>query len=393
MQTGDRVYDKEHNANGYIIESGSQMSKVQYFWAKYSRLFPPRRIWQKATPDKQAWVNNTSLILTPKPIGHNKVTMFGTRSLDKLIRLICEIPYRRQGDESDIIIHYGNGHSYAGDALVINSNPIWNKYKQCNLLGNLAPKVLNDPRDGMDGNDWIVKPFQSIGGHGIANWDGMNHHGKYLQKKVTKVREFRAHCFLWANPKVPLIQEKMISDRDQLCWNKKQGSTFHYPHQIPDLGRNNLEPELVERITNMSIEALKKLKYDFGGIDFGLDDNGELFIFEVNSRMGLREMSFATYKNIMWQLYDLDIDDYKANRWEPLYRPVLPLYRPILPCPCTQSANPNDCVNPPSPYPEQTEEARGSWLKSTMGEAQECVMPKKKYQSFNLADREVNCDY
>jgi hypothetical protein len=173
----------------------------------------------------------------------------------------------------------------------------------------------------------------------------------------------------------------MITDRSQLCWNKKQGGTFHYPYS-PRSGRDDLEPELRERISDMAIEATKRLKYDFGGIDLALDEDGELWIFEVNSRMGLREMSFATYKPILWELYNIDIDDYKATRWNVPYRPIL------------NTREPDEVRMDAQDIIEQFKIAElGTYGYDDIVEAQQdgdvAVIPTK-YQSFNLADREVN---
>ena len=69
-------------------------------------------------------------------------------------------------------------------------------------------------------------------------------------------------------------------------------------------------------MTKMAVEALKKLRYDFGGIDFGMDANGKFTIFEVNSRMGLLEQSLYTYKKVFHALRTLNIAGYRRERWQ-----------------------------------------------------------------------------
>jgi hypothetical protein len=312
MQVGDRVYYQDAIGNGIIVEEKDDQLKVEFLWGKYMHRFSPRKIWQRREADKSLWLYENDLTLTPRPTQKiNSVGFGGSRSLDKLVQLISEIPQAQYGH--DITINYGSGVP-VGSQLSINLHPVYNKLEQCQLMGDLTPPSQDIPCDAM-GDDWIVKPYNSIGGRGIEEWDGENHHGKYLQQKINKVREFRVHCFLWADPMVPLIQEKMIDDRNQLCWNKKQGGRFHYLHMPLIPCQKQLDTPLINQMTIMAIDALKRLKYDFGGIDFGLDDEGKLWIFEVNSRMGLREMSLATYKQMFWQLHNLDIKRYKAERW------------------------------------------------------------------------------
>jgi hypothetical protein len=188
------------------------------------------------------------------------------------------------------------------------------------LLG-LCPETLEAPRADMSGY-WIVKPHYSVGGKGIVDWEGNNHHGKYLQRKIIKDREFRAHGFLWAKDKVPLIQEKTIGNKNQLCWNMKKGGSFKYVHE-PAIGINKLDKDTVDRITNLSILALQRLKYDMGGVDLCMDESGELFILEVNSYWGQREMTMAATKMTFGELWNIDIDEYKRTRWLPKYRPII----------------------------------------------------------------------
>jgi glutathione synthase/RimK-type ligase-like ATP-grasp enzyme len=182
--------------------------------------------------------------------------------------------------------------------------------------GLSVPEVSLDPR----GRGWIAKPYVSMGGRNIfelRRGKDLNPHTHYAQRKINKRREFRAHVFMWAENKVPLIQEKIIGDPDQLCWNKKQGGAFKYPHE-PILGRDKLKREggdLVERISKLSIDACRSLRYDLGGIDLALGKDGELYIFEINSRMGLREQSFIVYKQAFGELRTLNIEEYRNERW------------------------------------------------------------------------------
>ena len=139
----------------------------------------------------------------------------------------------------------------------------------------------------------------------------------YFQRKFNKVREFRVHCFLWMDNPVPLIQEKFIENTNQLCWNKKQGGDFKFVYQelneVPDANLLTEENRFI--MEDMSIKALKLLKYDFGGVDIGMDAEGNFKIFEVNSRMGVKEQSLFTYKRVFNALRTLNLDDYRSRRW------------------------------------------------------------------------------
>jgi hypothetical protein len=170
--------------------------------------------------------------------------------------------------------------------------------------------------------EWVIKPTVSIGGRDIRPYaDGDRAAAnEYYQMKFDKVREFRVHCFLWMDKPVQMIMEKFVDDTSQLCWNKKQGATWKFFYQ-DGLNVQGLEygvpfeQDLYDDIEIRSVEALRKLKYDFGGIDFGLDAAGNLKIFEVNSRMGLKEQSLFTYKRCFDMLRKININDYKRNRW------------------------------------------------------------------------------
>jgi hypothetical protein len=120
---------------------------------------------------------------------------------------------------------------------------------------------------------------------------------------------------------VQLIQEKFIDNRDQLCWNKKQGGFFRFAAQegMDDFANlrytTPIDMATQGKLSEASVKALKALKYDFGGIDFGMDSEGNLKIFEVNSRMGLREQSLFTYKRAFNKLRTINLNNYEYGRW------------------------------------------------------------------------------
>jgi hypothetical protein len=315
IDIGDHVYHTEVEANGIVTEIDENKKKDKYKvvfqWAKYCEAKHGAWRGMKRADRKWQYAREESLTKLDMPIdlgglGQHKVTMIGGRSLDRLFRHMTGIKRRKPRDGSDIVINYGASNTRVPNSVfMLNRNLIMDKYRQMKIMGeDLCPRSMqNTPHDK---ENWIIKPYHSIGGKGIRPAKDKVHgvdvarHGEYYQQMFNKVREFRAHCFLWEDNPVPFIQEKVIENPNQLTWNKKQGGKFRYVYQEGlDYGKfYGMDEDLIERIRELSVTALKRLGYDFGGLDFGLAGDGTLRIFEVNSRMGLRERSFFTYKQV-----------------------------------------------------------------------------------------------
>jgi hypothetical protein len=331
---GSHVYHQDVEANGIVVDyDGTKRNqfKVHFPWAKYCTILhgdwveKPR---QRGT--KWQWCSRESLTKLDIPIdmggyGQNKVTTLGKRSLDRLIRLQTGLKKRRPHDGSDIVVNYGTMFRSEDVArfpkqsiLLLNRNLVCNKLIQMKMMGEELCPISQTSEPTTPEGDWIIKPFHSIGGKGIRPDDGRGlKQGEYYQRKFNKVREFRVHCFMWTDNPVPFIQEKVIGDKDQLCWNKKQGGKFRYVYQDGlSYGKFVSDLSMASRgmMAKMATAALDKLGYDFGGIDFGMDSTGNFKIFEVNSRMGLRERSFFTYKQVLSALKALNIREYKEKR-------------------------------------------------------------------------------
>jgi len=326
FKLGDAVWHKEYKANGFVVEDDpyGESVRIMFPWAKHCKKIPygryrgfkyPERKWCWATPDEISNIPRFNLFDNHR----NKVSVVGGNFLDNLIRAQTNFPRRKPNDGSDIILAYGIGNTRCpNNILVLNRNIVTNKFQQQQLLGpDIGLMSINNGHVQMK-ERWIIKPIHSIGGKGIR--EAKNSHinyREYYQEKFPKVREFRAHVFLWCDDPLACIQEKKIDNKDQLCWNEKQGSTFFSPY-APEHRWFKLEredPGLSERIRDLSIRALKAIKYDFGGIDIGMDAKGNLKIFEVNSRMGFKERTARVYKRVFWDLLDLDINKYKKERW------------------------------------------------------------------------------
>ena len=325
-QVGDRVYHTGVRANGFVEEIDDTKTrdkyKVRFYWGKYCDIRHGRWTDRPERGDKWQWCEEKYLVVTDwyhRSLILNKITSIGGRSLDRLIRRVCEIGRRKRNDGSDVVISYGQGnHRVPERVFMLNRGTILDKHFQCKLMGDMAPECSLAYPDKPE--EWIIKPCVSMGGKNIRTIENgdVARGGEYYQKRFNKVREFRVHCFLWLDNPVPFIQEKIIDDKNQLCWNKKQGGRFWYIYQegldLPHQDKLSLANRNI--MTKMAVEALKKLRYDFGGIDFGMDANGKFTIFEVNSRMGLLEQSLYTYKKVFHALRTLNIAGYRRERWQ-----------------------------------------------------------------------------
>lgn len=314
LSIGDRVYHKGAAGNGVIVTINNDYSRDKYgilfFWKKYKKM-QLHNLNGFLDNNMGVWASRDKIIKTPLSNNRNhRVAIPGGKSLDKLIRKICELP--RNTLNSGVAINYGTYRNALYDVFTINRNLMSNKYEQCmNMLGQGidAPKTELSPFSSC-----IQKPFYSIGGKNINEYrEGDIRYG-YFQEKVNKRREFRAHVFLWGNTQVPLIQEKTVDDISQLTWNKKTGGKFTTVYQN-HTNKQLINNDLIRRISTLSVAATKSIKYDMGGVDLALDSENNLYVFEINSRMGLRERSFITYKQLFWELYNLNVDEYKNNRY------------------------------------------------------------------------------
>jgi len=311
------VYHRRLHANGYIERTDDtkrrDIHKVRFFWGKYADIphKDDRGKWMWCDPD------NLRVMSDVYWQGSNQISMIGNRSLDRLIRKVCCIARRSSHDGSDIVINYGNSnHHVPENIFTVNRTLLLNKYEQTILLREIAPESTHNWAP--DYQNWILKPMRSFAGRGIMQYTGSIPYTHYIQRRVNKVREFRAHVFLWNDEMVPMINEKRLPEekRNQLCWNEHQGATFFIPyaplHKFHKLERE--EPELLQRLKETAVEACKRLHYDFGGVDLAVDDQNNIYVFEVNSRMGIKERSLWVYKHALNRLRSININHYKERR-------------------------------------------------------------------------------
>jgi hypothetical protein len=108
VEIGDRVYHKGTPGNGIIRYINHDLRRdrygVEFFWASHKDEAGLHDLGGRLSGPMGKWCSNDSLVLLPTGVGPNRVTMIGGRSLDRLIRMVCEIPRRRPRDGSDIVM-------------------------------------------------------------------------------------------------------------------------------------------------------------------------------------------------------------------------------------------------------------------------------------------------
>jgi hypothetical protein len=170
-----------------------------------------------------------------------------------------------------------------------------------------------------DPNRWIIKPYASQGGAGIRTYEGGRLNSAfYLQKRVNKLREFRAHVGLWLNFPVFTIQEKkpkpelwqeVLSDspyqwpatryhreRLPLTWNINSGFYLRRSTTPEDRAEKLSRFPLFRRIEEVAIKAVRALGYQYGAVDILMDEDRNLWVVEINSHPAIKnENSKALY--------------------------------------------------------------------------------------------------
>ena len=170
----------------------------------------------------------------------------------------------------------------------------------CRNMGVSPADYARDP-DG-----WIIKPYASQGGVGIRPYRGGNiPSGHYLQKKVNKFREFRAHVGLWLPDPVFTIQEKKpkpelweqifsVTEYEwpageiqrealPLTWNINSGFYLRRSTTPENRAQKVARFPLFRRIEELAIKAVKALGYQYGAVDIMMDEDRQLWVSEVNS--------------------------------------------------------------------------------------------------------------
>lgn len=327
MEIEDRVYHKGLQGNGIVAALRDSSNFRDTVGIKF---FMPEEKGECHNLDgvlespSGLWCDERNVIPTPKPESNGRrVSIFSGRGIGNRLRLISELPRRQARDRSSVVVNYGcTKHKVPvrdryGKVFMLNRQISSHKYFQCRRFAEYGAPVPETSRYWFPGS--IFKPNYSIHGRDIVDVPNedcpLPPREGYFQKRIDKLREFRAHVFLWGEEKVPYIQEKRVPDRTQLCWNKHQGGEFSVVYANVLGPPTNINEDLFAKICSAGIKAVKSIRHDFGGVDIVMDENEDVYVLEVNSRCGLKERSLSNYKRKLWELYSIDLDQYEETRW------------------------------------------------------------------------------
>jgi hypothetical protein len=208
------------------------------------------------------------------------------------------------------------------DLPIFNGVKFGNKYDVSSIVRDIR---IPTPRSykwedikANDLNDYpalIAKPFYSLGGRGIYRVnpekefkDGRTH---YLQEEVTNRRyEVRVHAAAWIDPNEWLFQKRVHANgEDELAWNQHNGGRF--------ITINDSHSPVFERIRGDVIKIMPLLKYQFGAVDFIVQNNpgGKLnrYFLEWNLAPGWTIANTEKwYRNTFTKLTTLSLEDFEA---------------------------------------------------------------------------------
>ena len=161
--------------------------------------------------------------------------------------------------------------------------PIGNKLKELKKLsaaGVPVPKYMTE-MPGQAG--WLARKLHHVNGSDLAP-DASPLDADFWTKIVTCPREFRVHVF---NGKSILLGERapMVAKHHPWIRTTDNGWDIVYPSMEP--GKDPIGHSLRVTLRAVAIKAVKAVGYDFGAVDIGLQETGDLVVFEVNSAPGL----------------------------------------------------------------------------------------------------------
>ena len=237
----------------------------------------------------------------------------------KMIMQETGIPRWGRRVRADLLINYGvagdkftdwqRRNPYGRQLPMLNKPISLNKYEVIKKVSDQFDAALNVPvpetRKRLERihapEGWLWKPFYSQGGQGIeiatdrhAPWN------KYFQEYIhNRVYELRIHAFKWIPQDEWAVQKRVSEDAEAITWNHHTGGTF--------VTVNDRSQRVFQDAIKHSSQVLYELSMQFGGVDFIVDSNREVYFIEINSAVGCHGLSDPIYVDAFERLKGMDI--------------------------------------------------------------------------------------
>jgi len=211
----------------------------------------------------------------------------------------------------DYLIRYGCSRSvdYIPSVKTINRKKsienTTNKYKMLKKMDNAGVPVSEYSRDldelvNKCGYPIIGRSFNHMQGSDVnlilQRVDDEIQNNDYYLEYINKKKEIRVHVINNQIKKINVKKLENVSEYNSVVWNYENGFVFG----VEDNVHNGV---------SQSIVAVNCLGLDFGAVDLVIDENNNVYIFEVNTGAGLSENNLEIYGKEFASMIGMDEDD------------------------------------------------------------------------------------
>ena len=199
------------------------------------------------------------------------------------------------GRSSDVIINWGSSSGISNgvnveyintpSSVALASNKL-HTFKALEEAGVSIPEYFSNPRNIINGNTYVARTkLQGHSGDGIevftADVEQLNPYAPLYTKLIEKKYEYRA---IVVGSEVVDVKKKLKKrdweeengERDPYVWNHSNGYVF---------ARNDIE--FPDSLNQLSVDATQALGLDFGAVDIIEDNEGNLYVLEINTAFGI----------------------------------------------------------------------------------------------------------